>query len=197
MRWSGFKMFGAALIGAFVIGGAAEAATINFDQGKPKKGEIYVDGGFAFDPVRIVNGGCLEKGCAALNKNESMTMTLVEGGIFDLRSISFSLLGEGKKKSDAGGGALVLTTNTGVTLSFTTADYSHNSFHTFALNADQFRGVRSVAFTSTGGGNIRLDSFAAAISTSSSVSAVPLPASLWLMLGALGGLGLARSRRAA
>ncbi|QIE56852.1 VPLPA-CTERM sorting domain-containing protein [Pikeienuella piscinae] len=193
-KHTGFRVIMAALAVAF-FGGGAGAATVGFDDGKPKKGEAYVEAGFAFDDARIVNGNCMKGACAALNKKERMVMTLESGDRFDLNQISFSFLGGSSTKTGKAGNTLTLTADNAATISFSIADFGKKRFHTVAFDDGFFAGVRSLVFTSSNGGNVRLDAFAAA--ASAPMPSVPLPASAWLLLGALGGLGFMRRRRAA
>lgn len=181
----------AALLGATLCGGAAGAATIGFDDAKPGFEGVYSEAAYAFDPVRIVNGGCLSGPCLALNDREAVTVARADGGLFDARSITFSLIGKGEKK--AGGNALVLTTDAGVSLSLSSGDFRRNAFHTVTLDPALFSGLRSLVFASSGGGNVRIDGFDAG--AAAPLGAVPLPAGGWLLLAGLGALGAVRRRR--
>lgn len=191
------RMALAAALAALTMAGAASAATMGFKEAQ--------EAGFSFDPIRIVNGNCRSGSCAALNDNETITMTRAVSGAFDLYEIGFSLLGRGQvirardKKPNAGGGnTLTLTTDQGLSLSFSTTDYKHNEDHVVKLDPTLFSGVRSVTFSTGAGGNVRLDGLAASAfaDPAGSAPAVPLPATAWLLLGALGGLGGLRLRRA-
>lgn len=186
----GVRMIVAAL-SVVLFGGAAGAATIGFDNGKPKKGETYVEAGFAFDDARITKGKCVDGGCIALKKKKSMVMTLASGDRFDLDEISFNFLGGGSKKHP---NILTLTADNAATMSFSIADFDKKHYNTVAFDDKFFAGVRSLVFSASGGGDIRLDAFAAA--AFAPMPSVPLPASAWLLLGALGGLGFMRRRRA-
>lgn len=204
MGFCAIKTAARAALALCLLSGAASAATIGFDGGKPKKGEAYAEGGFLFDDIRIVNGNCLSGSCAALNDNERLTMFRGDRGLFDLTEIGFSLLGEGKvirardKTTKGGGNVLTLTTDQGASVSFSTSEFAHNKDHVVALDPKLFAGLRSITFSTGAGGNVRLDNLFAASAASSNAQApaVPLPATAWLLLGGLGALGLLRRRRA-
>ncbi|MFN3261159.1 MAG: VPLPA-CTERM sorting domain-containing protein [Pikeienuella sp.] len=205
MGFSAIRTAARAALAFVLLSGAASAATIGFDGDKPKKGEAYAEGGFLFGEIRIVNGNCLAGSCAALNDNESFTMSRADGALFDLSEIGFSLLGEGKvirardkTPSQAGGNTLTLTTDQAVSVSFSTSEFKHNKDHVVSLDPKLFTGLRSIAFSTGGGGNVRLDNFFAASAAASGAQApaVPLPATAWLLLGGLGALGFLRRRRA-
>ncbi len=204
MGFSAIKTAAGAALAFVLFAGAASAATVGFDGDKPKKGETYIEGGFLFDDIRIVNGNCLSGSCAALNDNESFTMTRADGALFDLSEIGFSLLGEGKvvrardkTPSQAGGNALTLTTDQAVSVSFSTSAFKHNEDHVVSLDPKLFTGLRSITFSTGAGGNVRLDNVFAASAAPSNAQApaVPLPATAWLLLGGLGALGVLRRRR--
>jgi hypothetical protein len=159
--------------------GAAGAVTVidfNGEHGSP-----YRAGGFTLAPARIVNGNCLSGGCLALNDNE--TTSLSGPGSFTLSGLSFNLLGKGT------GNALTVTGSNGTSLSFDVGDFAKNSYHTLAF-ADAFADVSSIVFSTSGGGNLRIDDLAV-----QGASPVPLPAAAWLLLGGLGAIG-ALGRRA-
>lgn len=180
--------FASAVIAIVAFAGAANAATIGFDGEKPGKNDPYAESGFSFSDLRVVGGNCLDGSCAALSDNDSFTMSLASGEAFDFTSFSFQFIGKGSDKK--GDNTLTVTADNAATISFSTKDFTKNSFHTLTLDEDLFSGVRSLTFTTSHGGNIRLDSFDAA-----AVSQVPLPATIWLSAAALGGLGLMRRRK--
>ncbi len=198
-----FGMWAAVLLGAATIAGAAEASTIGFDGDKPKKDDAYLEATYAFFDARLVNGECLSGGCLALNNNETTTMARVDEALFDIDAITFQLLGEGgsHRRAASTNNTLTLTADTGATISFSTANFSAGAYHTVALDPAFFSSIRSIAFSASNGGNVRIDGLSAGVPAAASatvgVSAVPLPASAWLLAASLAGLGFLRRRKAA
>lgn len=170
-------------------GAASAVTTIGFGT-NAGSGASYSEGGFTFEPFRIVNGNCFDGSCLALNDNETTTMSL-GGDVFSLSSLGFSLLGGGTPNT------LTVTGSNAMSVSFAVGDYGHNNgYHFIDFLADAgftglFDDVTSITFATDGGGNIRLDDIGAAVST------VPLPAALPLLLAAIGGLAFVGRRRAA
>jgi hypothetical protein len=105
-------------------------------------------------------------------------------GLFNLTSLAFTLLGGGT------GNTLTITGVGGGnnSTSFSTPPLNHNEYYTpnFAL---LFQGVSKITFSTTDGGNVRIDNIVA--------SPVPLPAAGLLLLGGLGGFGFLARRRTA
>ena len=168
----------AALAGVFAS--AAPAATIDFSGDKT---DPYLQDGFSFAPIRIVNGNCLDNACMALNDNETTTLTsTLDPNLFTLTGLSFNLLGNGT------GNFLQLVGSNGVSLVYSAASYAHNVYHTLVFG-DEFKDVTSVVFSTGDGGNVRVDDIGA--------SPVPLPAAAWLLLGGIGALAAVRRRRTA
>lgn len=205
MTYRGASRFVSAILAVSALGGAANATTIGFDGDKPKAGQAYTEGGYSVSGLRIVNGNCLVGSCAAFNGGESLAISLTSGGAFDFTSLSFQFLGRGAAKRDFN--TLTITGDNTATISFNTKDYKKNSYHTLTLDDDLFSGVRMLTFTTSGRGNLRLDSFSVKVAslppipapapapTITSVTPVPLPASGLLLAGALG-LGFLRRRKA-
>ncbi|MFT3930122.1 MAG: hypothetical protein QM709_07470 [Spongiibacteraceae bacterium] len=163
-----------------LIANAASASTIDFSSGAGTN--PYVEDGFSFTPNRIVNGNCEPAGpCLGLNNNQTAVMTFA-GGLFTLQSIHFSLLGNGSSNTLT----VFETGNASNAISFSASAYTHNTYYT-ELFADTFFGVTSITFASSSGGNVRIDNVEA--------SAVPLPATGWLLSsGLMGMVSLARRR---
>jgi hypothetical protein len=181
------------------IGGAASAATLNYDlvfSGGPPGGTPYNEGAFTVDDARIVNGNCDSASsapCLALNNNETSTVSLINGGMFSLTTFWFQLLGAGTKKegtntllveTDLSGGALQLAANI----------FGHNDggqIYSVAMNA-LFQNITWLRFSHQGGGNVRIDDVGLTLNVP---AAVPIPAAGGLLLAAFGALGLLRRRR--
>ena len=173
----------AVLVGAGLLAPVASAATL-VDFSGDKKAAPYVQESFAFDAARIVNGNCVNNGCLALNDNESTTMSYMSApNLFTLSGLSFSLLGNGT------GNFLKLDGSNGTSLVFALKDFAKNTYHTLVFG-DEFANVSSVAFSTGGGGNVRLDDFGA----TPTPAPVPLPAAAWLLLGGIGALAAMRRK---
>ena len=169
---------------ASLAGGAASAAVVNFNSQSPGVQTSYVDSGFVFDSVRLVNGNCLSGACLALNNNETTTITAQNGGPFTLTSFWFQLLGNGRVNT-------LTVTADGVAFLFAESAYPHNNGGQFVdLSGNPaFQNITSLVFSTFGGGNVRIDDL--------NLTPVPLPGALPLMLSALAGGGLLTRRRKA
>lgn len=167
-----------------MIGTVGHAATLTFDSANV---DPYIEDGFAIDVARIVNGNCdaaSGRPCMALNNNDVSVLTLVGGGTFSLGSFWFQFLGRGAVNtltvvSDLGG-VLFLGVNT----------FGRNDGGQYLdlSGLTLFQNVTSVTFSSSLGGNVRIDDI---------VAAIPVPAAGLLLFGALGGLAALRRRRKA
>lgn len=173
----------AALVAVAGCAGAAQAATVNFDGAKT---DPYLESGFSFTPARLVSGNCLSGQCLALNDNETTGMTLVSPpGPFTLASLYFKLLGNGT------GNTLTISGSNGTALSFSVPTYAKNTYHQ-ALFTTEFQDVTSIIFSTTEGGNVRIDDVGA------TPAPIPLPGASLLLIGGLGALGaVSRRKRAA
>ena len=190
MRASVTRFTAAALVaGAGLFASTASAATL-VDFSGDKKADPYVQDDFAFGPARIVNGNngnCVDKGCLALNAEESADMTyLGTSGLFTLSGLSFNLVGNSKKN------ALTINGSNGTSLTFTVDDFAKNTFHTL-LFGDAFADVSSVTFATGTHANVRIDD----VVTNAAPAPIPLPAAAWLLLGGIGTLAAVRRRRSA
>jgi hypothetical protein len=167
-------------LGLALPGAAAAATVIDFGDGHA---DPYGEDGFVFAPARIANGNCLSAGgCLALNDNETTTLSRSpEQARFSLTGMSFSLIGNGT------GNALTVTGSNGASFSYAVgAGFAKNSYHAL-LFPTEFVGVHSVTFSTTDGGNVRIDDLA--------VAPIPLPAAAWLALSGFAALGATRLRR--
>jgi hypothetical protein len=177
----------AILVGAGLFAPLASAATL-VDFSGDKKAAPYLQESFAFDGARIVNGNCVSNGCLALNDNEATTMTNMSApNLFTLSGLSFSLLGNGT------GNFLKLDGSNGTSLIFALKDFAKNAYHTLVFG-DEFANVSSVAFSTGGGGNVRLDDIGATPTPVPTPAPVPLPAAAWLLLAGIGALAATRRR---
>ncbi len=155
------------------------ALTVGFDGANV---DPYIENGFQFDIARIVNGNCNVKPCMALNTNETSVLTRVGGGIFSLSSFWFQILGRRAEltvKSYSGVNALE-------TIVLTEAVYPHNSGQVFS---HLFDNVTAISFHDSGKGNLRIDDLTVSVST------VPLPAALPLLMAGLAAIGFVGRRR--
>jgi len=176
-RASLFRLVAAAAFAA-IVAPVASAATIDFSGPRT---DPYVQDGFSFTPIRIVNGNCVSNGCMALNDNETTTMTsITPPGLFTLTGLSFNLLGQGTDNF------LNLLGSNGTSLTFAVSEFGHNVYNTLTFG-NEFANVSSVIFSTGDGGNVRVDDIVA--------SPVPLPAAAWLLLAGIGTLAATRRRR--
>ena len=176
----GIAAIAAGVLAVGFAGGARAATLVDFSG--DHKANPYVEDGFAFDPNRIVNGNCLSAGgCLALNDNETTAMTRLEPpSQFTLQGLSFTLLGKGT------GNTLTISGSNGTTKSYSVGDlYKHNEYYSL-LFPTEFQQVSSLVFSTSGGGNVRIDDV--------SVAPVPLPAAGFLLLAGLGAFGALRRR---
>jgi hypothetical protein len=174
----------------------AAAAVIDFGN-HPGSYSPYTEDGFSFGPtVQLDNSGgncpyadpaCLKLNNATGGGYPSAVMTLQSGGMFDLLSFQFQFSGTGNPNtltvSAAGYAPLTFTVGAG---------YAKDTDYTYYPVGGIFSNVSSVTFSSSTGGTVRIDTINA-----SPVSTIPLPAAGFLLVGALGGLGLMGRRRKA
>ena len=173
--------------GAFAT--TSVASTLDFTGAGPQGGGVYTEDGLSFDDIRIVNGNCdavSGRPCGALNDNETSILTKVGGGTFSLTSFWYQLLGKGHGLSNT----LFVTTDLGGLLTFAANLVGHNDGgHVVDVSAlSAFQNITSLAFSTNGGGNVRIDDLAVP-------AAVPLPAGGLLLIGGLGALAALRRRK--
>ncbi|MBC7479379.1 MAG: VPLPA-CTERM sorting domain-containing protein [Pseudorhodobacter sp.] len=185
----------ALLSAALVMAGAAAsfAATVDFTGAGEQGGGSYTEDGLVFDDIRIVNGNCDSasgRPCGALNDNETSTLTQVGGGTFTLSSFWYQLLGNGNPNT------LTVMSDLGGLLTFASDVVGHNDDgHTVDLTGlALFQNISSLTFSTTDGGNVRIDDLVLA---GTGPSEVPLPAGGLLLLGGLGALAAFRRRKQA
>lgn len=183
------------LSAALVMAGAAAsfAATVDFTGAGAQGGGSYTEDGLVFDDIRIVNGNCDSasgRPCGALNDNETSTLTQVGGGTFTLSSFWYQLLGNGNPNT------LTVMSDLGGLLTFASDVVGHNDDgHTVDLTGlALFQNISSLTFSTTDGGNVRIDDLVLA---GTGPSEVPLPAGGLLLLGGLGALAAFRPRKQA
>lgn len=165
---------------AALMATSASAAIVSFDGASPGIQTNYVESGFTFDPVRIVNGNCATAPCLALNDNESTTVTAMTP--FTLTSFWFQLLGTGTPNT-------LTVTADGVAFMYAESAYPHNNGgQVIDLSGNAaFQNITSLMFSTFGGGNVRIDDL--------NLTPIPLPGALPLMLSAIGAAGLMARRR--
>ncbi len=110
---------------------------------------------------------------------------------FDLLGFSYHFVGDEQQQRGS------LTVSDGTSLTFTQADYGNDPFTiTEADLGGAFLGVSAITFTMAGPGADRLDNVVVMGSQNGGgTTAIPLPASLPLLMGALAGVGLITRRR--
>ncbi|MFZ3583333.1 VPLPA-CTERM sorting domain-containing protein [Loktanella sp. DJP18] len=213
MKSSTFRNVTMAAAAVMLIGGAANAATINFSDGT-KTGQTYVEDGFQFVPASLDSAGgdsgvsgqdcpflapatssdpaCL-KITAGGNGNanfSSTTLSRVDGQAFDLFDFLFEFTGlvdNGSFTVSSANGSAFITANDD-----DTDGLENNVSYSFASIQDLsplFTNVFSVNFSGTDGGTLRIDNLM--------VTPVPAPASALLLLGGLGALALRRRKKSA
>ncbi|MFN4158431.1 MAG: hypothetical protein ACK4GO_08530 [Gemmobacter sp.] len=184
LRWFLKRVLAPAAMVVTMGTSAALAATLTFN-GSDDSAFVVTDG-------RVVSGRCGPSGpeCLALNnRSKTTTITAADGGVFSAVSFWFQLLGQGTNNTlfveSSGGGSVALDVAT---------FGANNGGQVFSLaNLAGFMNITSLTFQSSNGGNVRVDDV-----TLDSVSAVPLPASGLLLLGAFGLMaGAARRQRKA
>ena len=174
---------------------SASAITLDFDGFSPGASSPLIDGDYQFDPVRIVNGNCDSlsgRPCDALNDNETMTLSRVDGQVFNLVSFWFQLLGNGTDNE------LFVTPDPGSTTSYPQSVWGNNDGGQYVT--PNYMDVTSVTFSTGNGGNVRLDDFEVTVNTPPPPpppNPVPVPAPVLLLLAGLTGLGVAGRRRKA
>ena len=192
----------AAVLATFAFSSGASATTIPFDfdldgasSGTNVNLNVNLGGDFVADDLRIVSGNCNGTGgsCAALNRNETTTISRSSGLGFLLSSFWYQLLGVNAELEvtyfDDGGGVLGSDFFSGL------VDGHNDGGHTVipAVTGEVF----SVLFDNTSArpGNVRLDDF----STQVSEPLVPMPApgAGMLLISGFGGLAFLRRRLSA
>ena len=172
----------AGFVGAALTADSASAAfTIDFGTASQGSG-TYVEDPFTFSDARLERGdNCAGGACLALNKNESTTMSLTGGGTFDLLGLSYNLLGNPAELRIEGS----FEDSGEIQRTFSTPK---NELTKIYFNSDWVE-LEQVTLSNSGAGNVRVDD----------ISAVPLPAAAWMMIGGLGMIGsaVARNRRKA
>ena len=187
------RFSGAVAIIAFCFGTSMPAATLDFTGAQNGHQTPYVEDGLSFDIARIVSGNCgIAKGCAALNDNEVSVLTKVGGGTFSLTNFWYELLGKGSGGKKPTTNTLNVMSNLGGLLSFAADVVGHNDGgHVADLTMlPLFQNVTSLTFSTTNGGNVRLDDFGLSIP-----STVPLPATAWMLFTGIAALAGIRRRK--
>lgn len=183
---------------AFGLAASANATTISADfTGVSSGTNASLGGDFVADDIRIVNGNCADKPCAALNNNEITTVFRTSGLGFVVDSFWYQFLGNGTDNS------LTVSVATSATdfmndvfttfMTFTAAVVGNNNGGQVAAGpVDEVFAIR-FADASQGGGNIRIDDLKLTVDT----APIPLPAGGALLITALGGMAIARKRKKA
>lgn len=187
-----------ACVGGLATAGNAATVSVDFtDLGSGT--DINLGGDFVADDLRIVNGNCIDGSigsgapCAALNRNETTTISRSSGLEFMLSSFWYQLLGANAELEvsyfDADGSLL------GSDFFEGPVDGNNDGGNTVIPS---FTGdIYAVLFDNPGDnpGNVRIDDLAFEVATD--VAPIPLPAGVWLLLTSLGGLAYAGRRKKA
>lgn len=161
--------------------GAASAVTINFADGTlDNSTKTYTENGIRVSPASIdSSANCPGPAPCLLQNNgafSDVNVDTVSGDTFDLNGFSYHFVGDESKQRG------ILTVSDSITRTFTQEDFGNGPF-TVDLGTD-FQNVSGITFSYSGPGSARLDNLI--IGT---VSAVPLPAGISLLLSALAGFG--------
>ena len=188
----------AVVLATFAFSSGASATTIPFDfdlDGASSGTNVNLGGDFVADDLRIVSGNCNGTGgsCAALNVNETTTISRSSGLGFLLSSFWYQLLGRNAELTasyfDASGGLISSDVFSGP------VDGHNDGGHPVipAVTGEVF----SVRFDDTNArpGNIRLDDFSFQISDP--LVPLPAPGAGMLLISGFGGLAFLRRRLSA
>lgn len=184
---------------ALVPASTSFAAIIDFGHTTLGTHTNYVEDGYLFDKVRVVDAYCNSKAsqhCSAENQFRDTTMSRVSGGAFNVTGLWFKLLttkapitfetNRGSRTFSIGSmiNGVAVEQNKGYVVDFSQDSVFRNV--SFLRIVDFTLGTPG---TGKGKGNLRFDNI--------DVAAVPLPAAGLMLAGGLGAMGLMRRRRKA
>lgn len=181
--------------------GAASAATEPFEIGFATFPTSSFDGA-SYGPIGSVSfaNNCdkddnNDKTCAQLSNNQTLRIWLTGPGTFTITGFQYNGTGS------ADGSVLVSNALNGSGDTFTETNGSNDmtsvtiAGYPFVAPSPvtSYSGLTEIYFKNVGNGSARIDNITGYITT----PAVPVPAAGFLLVGALGALGVARKRRAA
>ena len=188
----GLSVLGLGVVSSFTGVSTASALTVDFDGSHPTGGNVtYDENGFRFTYFTSGTGGgnCNSGDCATLFVNDYTVMSVIAGGSFSLDGFWYQDQGNPNTITIYGFNYVVANPSdltTGRVWEYGLPGAPGGTVYSCATGTT-CAAVQSVLFVGAPNGNGNVDDVNATV--------IPLPAGVWLLLSALGGLGLAGWRK--